>query len=356
VSRARGLIAALKRRPRLVRGLEIAFGVIALGLCAYALAIEWRRAGPILEDANYGYFALALAVVATYYLVFILGWIRILETWGVRVPYRAALQSEMVSMIAKYVPGGVWTPASRVAALERLTGETNTAAILAAILVEAVLSAISGVVVFVVSLAWVRNVDAPLAPLIAFALVCALILHPRIFRPLAAKLLKPFGVARLEPLPFSTMLGLLVFYCGTWLISGFAIYFMVLSVHENPGISSIAFLGGVAAIGAIVAVLAVFLPGGIGAREATMAGLLVSVISTGAAVSVALLNRLAITLVEVVLFLAGVLLWRWRTPSRDAARDLVGDAKQSRPELGDQVVQRHHRAVSGEVDRGDGVA
>ena len=42
--------------------------------------------------ANYGYFAIALLVVATYYLVFILGWIRILGTWGIPVPYRAALQ------------------------------------------------------------------------------------------------------------------------------------------------------------------------------------------------------------------------------------------------------------------------
>src|SRR5262249_21447462 len=147
VSRARGLIAALKRRRKLLRAIEIAFAVIVVGLCAYALETQWRKAGPTLEDANYGYFALALAIVAAYYLVFILGWMRILETWGVRVPYRAALQSEMISMIAKYIPGGVWTPASRVAALERLTGEKNTAAILASILVEAVLSAISGVVV-----------------------------------------------------------------------------------------------------------------------------------------------------------------------------------------------------------------
>jgi uncharacterized membrane protein YbhN (UPF0104 family) len=331
-------LAALRRRPRLLRAIEIGFAVVVLGLCAYALESQWRKAGPALEHANYGYFALALAIVAAYYLVFILGWIRILATWGVVVPYRAALQSEMISMIAKYVPGGVWTPASRVAALERLTGETNTPAILAAILVEAVLSAVSGIVVFVVSLAWVRNVNAPLAPLILFAVACALLLHPRIFRPVAAKLLRPFGVAALEPLPFPTMLGLLVFYCGTWLIGGFGLYFMILSVHANPGISTIAFLGGVSAIGAIVAVLVVFAPGGIGVREASMVGLLVAVISTPDAVSVVVLNRLAITVVEVALFFAGVALWRWRGPSRDPRRELVRDPQERGPQLRDEVV------------------
>src|ERR671931_664177 len=50
-------------------------------------------------------------------------------------------------------------------------------------LVEAGLSAISGVIVFVVSLFWTHGVDAPLAPLIVFAVVVALLLHPRIFQP-----------------------------------------------------------------------------------------------------------------------------------------------------------------------------
>ena len=55
--------------------------------------------------------------VSVYYLVFILGWMRILDAWGIPVPYRVALQAEMVSMLAKYIPGGVWTPAARTLAL-----------------------------------------------------------------------------------------------------------------------------------------------------------------------------------------------------------------------------------------------
>ena len=67
---------------------------------------------------------------------------------------------------------------------------------LASILVEAVLSAVSGVVVFVVSLAWVHDVDAPLVPLIVFAMLCLALVHPRIFGPLMRRLLRPFGLGR----------------------------------------------------------------------------------------------------------------------------------------------------------------
>ena len=74
------------------------------------------------------------------------------------------------------------------------------------------------------------------------------------------------------------------------------LFFIVRSVGGDPPFSSIAFLGGVSAVGAIVAVLAVFAPSGLGPREATMYGLLLAVTSNGAALAATALNRIAITL------------------------------------------------------------
>jgi glycosyltransferase 2 family protein len=314
-ARAQALISALERRPRLRRGLEVAAGVLVVGICAFAVRDEWAKAWPRLVDASSPWVALALLAVAAYYLVFILGWVRILASFGIRVPYTVALQSEMISMLAKYIPGGVWTPAARVAALERLTGKRAAGTILASILVEAVLSALSGVVVFVVSLAWVHDVDAPLLPLLLFAAVCALLLHPRIFTPLARRLLKPFGLRSLNPLPFPTMLALFGFYCMTWLVGGLALFFLVRSLGSSPALSTVPFLGGTAAIGAIVAVLAVVAPSGLGVREASMYGLLIAITSHTTALGVTVLNRLVITVVELALFVVGVALWRMRKRS-----------------------------------------
>ena len=267
---------------------------------------QWSNAGRSCSTRASGYVALAFATVAVYYLVFILGWIRMLDAWGIRVSYRVALQAEMVSMLAKYLPGGVWTPAARTVALRRSADVTDTPTVLASILVEAALSAISGVIVFVISLALgARRRRAALA-LIAFALLLASLLHPRIFRPLSHKLLKPFGAHDLEPLPFPLTLGLLLFYCGTWMIGGFAVWFMLRCLGATPASSTIPFLGGVSAVGAIVAVLAVFAPSGLGAREASMYGLLLAVTKPGPALGVTLMNRLAITVVEVALFGAGL--------------------------------------------------
>jgi uncharacterized membrane protein YbhN (UPF0104 family) len=311
----------LRDHPRVTKALQFALGVIVIGFCVWAVRSEWSKAGSRIADANLYWLALSLAVVTVYYLVFILGWIRMLAAWDIKISYRVGLQAEMVSMLAKYVPGGVWTPAARAVALRRNAGITDTPTVLASILVEAGLSAISGVIVFVLSLAWVHGVDAPLPLLIAFGLLLAAVMHPRVFRPVSRKLLKPFG-AEVEPLPFGLTLGLLFFYCVTWIIGGFALYFLLLSVHANPGISTVAFLGGTSAVGAIVAVLAVFSPSGLGFREGAMYGLLLAVVDKEPALGAALLNRLTITVVEVALFGVGLLLaWRVRSGSRDTAAD-----------------------------------
>jgi glycosyltransferase 2 family protein len=310
---ATAAIRFFRTRPRLTKGIQLTLLAVTVAFCAWAIRDQWSKAGPRLESASPAYLALAFAVVAVYYLVFILGWIRMLDAWDIRVSYRVALQAEMVSMLAKYLPGGVWTPAARTVALRKSADVTDTPTVLASILVEAGLSAISGVIVFVVSLAWVRDVDAPLWALIPFAVLLASLLHPRIFRPLSEKVLKPFGAETIDPLPFPLTVVLLLFYCGTWLIGGTAVYFFLRSLGSDPGLSMIPFFGGVSAVGATVAVLAVFLPGGLGAREGAMYGLLTAAnISSGPALGVTLLNRLAITLVEVALFATGVVSWPGR--------------------------------------------
>ncbi len=278
--------------------------LVLLAFLTYALRGSVADAWPRLRNADPLELALACVALAAYYLLFVIGWMWILAALAIRIPYRVALQSEMVSMLAKYVPGGVWTPAARVVALRR-HGVEQTSPVLASMALEAGLSAVSGVLVFVAGLGVVDNVDAPLLPLAAFALVVASLLHPTVFRPLARRLLKPFGTFELPPIRYRTLLGLLLFYGFTWLVGGLALLLMLRAVGGDAGASTIPFLGGTAAVGAIVAVLAVFAPSGLGVREASMYGLLLGVASGGVALGATVVNRVAITLVEAALLLVG---------------------------------------------------
>jgi hypothetical protein len=292
------------RRRRVLAALQLLAAAAVLGFLSYAVRGSWDDALPRLRDARPLALVLACVVLAAYYLLFVLGWLWILAALGIGTSYRVALQAEMVSMLAKYVPGGVWTPAARVVAMRR-AGIANTPVILASIGLEAALSAISGIVVFIVSLPWVGDVDAPLVPLLLLAGLLVVLLHPRVFVPLASRLFRVFGSSVVPALPLRTMLALLVFYASSWLVGGAALFFLLRSVGGEPDVTAIPFLGGTAAVGAIVSVLTVFAPSGLGVREASMYGLLLAVVSDGVALGATILNRLAITLVEALLLLAG---------------------------------------------------
>ena len=295
--------------PRwVVAGEFVLFAVFFVSV-VWAVRGSFHDAADDLRNADPVMFGLACVAVAAYYLLFVFGWMRILADWDIRLSYPAALRAEMVSMLAKYIPGGVWTPAARVVAAKR-AGVTDGALVAASMLLEAGISAVAGVIVFVVSLAWVKGVDAPLAPLLAFGVVVAVLLHPNVFRPLASKVLRRLGYNELPPLRGATMLILLVFYSGTWIVGGTGLWLLLRSVGAHPSVTSIVFLGGVSAVGAIVAVLAFFAPSGLGPREASMYGLILAVAGPGAALGATVLNRVAITIVEVLLLVVGGLLLR----------------------------------------------
>jgi uncharacterized membrane protein YbhN (UPF0104 family) len=309
VRTARRIFDFAKAHPWIVIVTQLVVLAVFFLSVGSAIRGSFKDAGSDLRNANPELFVLGSATLAAYYLVFVFGWMRILADWDIHISYPAALRAEMVSMLAKYVPGGFWTPAARVVAARR-AGVTDTGLATVSILVEAGISAVAGVVVFVVSLAWVKGVNAPITPLIAFAVIVSGLLHPRIFCPVASRVLRKLGQEPLRPLRTSTMAFLLVFYSATWVIGGTALWLLLRSVGAHPAPETIVFLGGVAAVGAIVAVLAIFAPSGLGPREATMYGLLLAITSPGAALGATVLNRVAITVVELLLLVVGGLLFR----------------------------------------------
>jgi glycosyltransferase 2 family protein len=306
-------------KGRLWIAAQVAFVVALLGFLGFALRDAWTDAAPRLRNADVVDLTLATILLAVYYCLFVVGWQWILRALRVHVSYDVALQAEMASMLAKYVPGGVWTPAARVVWLRKTGVLAPAPLVISSILLEAGLSALAGVLVFLAGLALIGDANAPLLPLAAFALVVAVLVHPRVFGWIAVRVFRPFGGVELPPLPYRVLLGLLVFYALTWVVGGAAFLFLLRAVGGSAGAESIVFLGGTAAIGAIVAVLSVIAPSGLGVREASMYGLVLAIASSGVALGAVVLNRIAITLVEALLLVVGGLLYRKRRERLRAA-------------------------------------
>ena len=277
----------------------------------WAFRDAWHEAKPLLRTADLSDITVSCAILAAYYLLFTVAWQRMLGALGLEIPYLVALQAEMASILAKYVPGTVWIPAARIAALRRY-GIRDTPLILSSMLLEAGLSGLAGILVFIVSLTTVGFSSAPILPLAILGVLILIGLHPRVFTPGIRRLLRPFGGGDLPPLPYPAMLGLIAYYCFTWIVGGVALFFLLRSLGGDPSLIDIPYLGGVAAVSAIVAFLSLITPSGLGVREASMYGLLLAVTTKGIALGVTVLNRLTITIVEGLLLLVGALLLRFR--------------------------------------------
>jgi glycosyltransferase 2 family protein len=319
MSRLSDVASWASRHRRLLGAAQLIILVVFFASLGWAIRGSVHAAAHDVSNANLFLFALGCAALAAYYLVFVLGWIRILSEWGIDLPYPAALRAEMLSMLAKYIPGAIWAPAARVLAARR-AGVTDAALVTSSMLLEAGLSAVAGVIVFVISLPFVDEVHAPLGPLVAFGGVLAILVQPRVFRPAAGWVLRRIGYTKELPnMRGRTISTLLVFYAGTWVLGGFALWLLLRSVGAHPEPVTIVYLGGTAAVGAIFAVVFVFAPSGLGPREASMYGLLLAVATPGQALGAVALNRVALTLVELLVLVVGGILLRGASEPTPAA-------------------------------------
>ena len=318
LSRLKSVFAALKARPRLLAGLQIAAAVVLLAFLGYEFSDAVRDAWPRLRHADLKLVALALVLLAAYYLLFVLGWQSILRAYGIRLGYRAVLGAEMLSMLAKYIPGGVWTPAARVVAARR-AGVDNTSVVLATILLEAGLSAVAGVIVLAASLPFVSGVDAPVWPVVAFAVLATGLLHPRVFAPLATRLCAPLRRRRDRAAAVGhgdRRAALLLRHLagGRRGPDGAARRGRRASRHRRDRRTSAA----PAPSGAIVAVVTVIFPSGLGVREGAVGAFMLALAPESAVVGAVVLNRLAITIVEALLLAVAAGLSRGRRHSYPA--------------------------------------
>ena len=294
-------LAPEKAKRRWLLWLQIALLVAGLAFGAIAGRNAWGDVEDRLRTLDPWLVAAAALVLAAYYLLFVVGWMIILRALGMRISYRHAIGAEMLSMLAKYVPGGVWTPAARVVACERVGLAPGP--VLASIGYEAGLSAISGIIVLIISLPFAPSVDVPVPiwGMIGFAAVLLVLLHPAIYGRATDRFLGRLSDGPIPRLPLGTATAVLGFYCLTWPIGGTVLWLLGTAVGGDIPVEAIPFLGGASALGAIVAVLVVVAPSGLGVREGAVFALLLAYLDRPSALVVVALNRLLITAVEAAL-------------------------------------------------------
>jgi uncharacterized membrane protein YbhN (UPF0104 family) len=300
--------------------------VVALALCVAFLV---PRAGDISDafgrqDPWSLVAALVTGAAATY--VTFLSWRALMSGAGHHIPIRAAQRVFFLSQIGKYIPGSVWP----IVAQADLGREHR---------VPAARSVAVGMLTLLVSCGAGVSVAAVTIPFVqpdAFAHYWFVVLHPAVLRfglRLASR------VTRRDLGTIDLRLGAVVRAFGwaalAWLVFGLHIT-LVLVPLARVDLRVTTLTIGAYALAWLVGFLVFFLPAGLGGREAVLTALLTANVPLGAsaAVSVAVMSRVLLTVVDLVFAGAAVLGERRRRaagravdplPAADAtARDAAG--------------------------------
>jgi glycosyltransferase 2 family protein len=259
------------RSRRLRLALQIGLVVVIFGFLVLTVVDQWSEIQDQGVHFHVGWLVPAIVVLPLFFALSALGWDFILRFLGHPIGVGRAQVAWGQPLLARYVPGSVLYVLGRVLLSER-AGVPRRLTI-ASIVYEQAISATSAVIVaayFIVSHPDLQG--QPLRWAVLLLIPAAIVLlHPRVFGPLADRVLKAFGR---EPLPavvsLRGVISLIAFYSLNWVVVAVGIYCVARSVTYIP-FEDILLVGSAQAIGYFVALASVVAPAGLGVKDAAFA-------------------------------------------------------------------------------------
>jgi uncharacterized membrane protein YbhN (UPF0104 family) len=295
---------------RISRPVWLGIRIAAIGVLAWLVYAAFVPKIPDIKDAwaraefRAVPLAVSAAIVLASYAVLIETWRRVVAAWGGTLPFGKATQIWFVSNLGKYLPGKIWTIAA-MGTMSRNAGVPVVAAVGSSLLI-AVLNILAGVVV----VALTARDALSMSPVVAFGLaafVLAITLSPRLISSSVGWI--GARVGRTVTLPVLTRRAVFEAFAGcalAWVLYGIAFQFLVQGTVGGalgvPGAGATPEYIAVFTTSYIAGYLFLPAPGGIGAREVVLAGLLAhfQLAPVATAAVIVILSRVWLTILELV--------------------------------------------------------
>lgn len=282
-------------------GGQVVLGVIIVWFVYQSLYKGFTSANLTKLHFDLRWLLVSWLFLAGYYALYTLGLNVIMRDLGSPSTYPKAFKLNFASNLGKYVPGGFWPALGRAALAPAMSLSRAHAAV--SMVLEAGFSTAAGIAVFAVSLAFGGVIPAHTYwwEYVALAAVIVVCLHPAVFGRALGWAFKVAKVRQEPPrLSYTKSLVLFVVYGASWIVAGFGMQFFAMACQTNVPFEPLVFAGAYGAA-SVVGLIVLFAPGGIGAREVTLALLITPVVGPGNSAIIAFAARVWSTLLELVL-------------------------------------------------------
>jgi hypothetical protein len=282
---------------RLLTGRIVRWGfvAVALALCVLEIHDQWPAVRTGLGHLGLLPVIGALVAVLLGLAAGMQVWRVLLAALGSPLPVRAAARVVFVGQLGKYIPGSIWPVLAQmelgsVYHVPRRRSATAT-------LLTMLFSLAAGLLAALLTLPWLAGgATAGYRWALVLAPVLVACLHPRVLNPVLRRLLRLAGRAPLEqPLTGRAVSTALAWALASWLPYGAQVWLLTVRLGAPPGRAAVLAVGGFA-FAWCVGFLAVFVPAGVGVREALLVAALHTVLGVGDATAIALVSRLLMTL------------------------------------------------------------
>lgn len=285
-------------RVRRVGGL-VAGGLIVAFLAA-SLIGGWSKVSAYSWDVDGLALAGAFGLLGVFLLSQAVGYVSILEQLcDRRLPRRRLLSAWARSILARYVPGNVLMVAGRVV-LGREAGVPGRVSLAASVYEQALVLGLSacaaaGLLLGSGSLgqrAWIW--------IVAVVPLGLVLLHPRVFGPVANGLLRRFKREPLDDLlTAGQVAAFILWYASSLALLGLGVWLVVRGL-VGAAAGGPLYVGAGFLLSFVVSMLAFVFPSGIGVREGVFALVLARNVPGEVAIALAAAVRLALTIAEIV--------------------------------------------------------
>ncbi|WP_026126676.1 lysylphosphatidylglycerol synthase domain-containing protein [Nocardiopsis xinjiangensis] len=303
-------------RLRRNRAVRVVLLVLVCAAAGWALHVHWKQARDALLDLPPWAPPAAVLAGMAGLAAQMMAWRALLAGLGSPLPRRLAARVMFVGQLGKYLPGSVWAFVAQVElARDHAVPRSRGAA---ATLLAVAVTVATGLAVAAVALP-LSSAEAArrwwwalaLAPLFLAAL------HPRMVAWGIGLAARPFArfraVAGAGPLDVGgrAIAAALAWTLLAWVPLGAHLWILTWAVGGDP-LSSLGPAAGAYALAWTLGLLVVFAPAGLGVREAVLVVALAPVVEAGAALVLAVLSRLVMTVADLAWAGVGLLASRRR--------------------------------------------
>ncbi|OGT33672.1 MAG: hypothetical protein A2W28_03090 [Gammaproteobacteria bacterium RBG_16_51_14] len=270
--------------------LRYLFIIIALG---FMLSLLYQQSAQILQldlKLSIPFMLLGIIGITVLFILDAYGWLLILRVLGHHPPVLRAIRIWMISSIARYIPGGIWSYASRAELARRENIGIATSSL--SLLLETAMLASSSLVIGLPALLQASGLQFGLWHALGMFFFLGLCMHPKMLtmlRFMPGRVGKAFANVALPSL--GHIFTIYCYYVLFWCLFGLA--FVVFSNMIFPLDYEIWLpVGSSLALGFFAGFIILFVPGGIGVRETTLYFLLVPHMPDAQALLLAITSRL----------------------------------------------------------------